>query len=660
MFKAAWPVATVLLALAAVASAAEPPAILIASLGQPVDLAGKWKFKTGDDPSWARPELPDDAWATIRLPEPWGRQGYHGYSGVAWYRLHLRLAPQAGLERPLRLGLTLGMIDSSYEVYAGGVRLGGVGGLPPRPRMEYDRVGTYFIPPSAVGRGGDLVLALRVWKADIKDTNLGGAYHGAFLLGQVDELARRAVLAEVPSLVLAIVFFVVGVYHVQLYERRPELREYFWFGMVAGLSSAYTLLRSQWKYALTGNFMLLKELEYLFLYLVPATMIQFLWLLVGRRITRPLRVVQAVSVAMAVVVAVEPGLWLNLRLLPWWSYAMIVLGGYAFAMVVGEAWRGHPDARTITFGLVMVLGAIVNDIAVDRAWVAMPRLIPYGFAAFVLSMALSLGNRFTRVYRDVQNMGAALEQRVDERTQQLQEANRALSEANLAKSRFVANMSHELRTPLNAVIGYSEMLEELAHDEGQHQFIPDLRRIHSAGTHLLSLINDILDLSKIEAGKMEVHIETVPLPPLIQDVLSTVKPLAEKNDNVLEVRSLRAPAAVEADGIRLKQVLLNLLSNACKFTRHGRITLEVESQAENGGSWALFRVKDTGIGMTAEQLARLFQPFTQADGSTSRKYGGTGLGLALSRHFCQSMKGDVTVESQPGAGSAFTVRLPLG
>jgi signal transduction histidine kinase len=460
--------------------------------------------------------------------------------------------------------------------------------------------------------------------------------------------------------VLAILFFVVGVYHVQLYERRPELREYLWFGVVAGLSCAYTVLRSQWKYSLSSNFLLLKELEYFFLYLVPAAMIQFLWQLVGRRITRPLRIVQALAVTSAVVVAVEPGLWLNLRLLPWWSYAMIALGVYVCAMVLREAWRGHPEARTIAFGLLMVLASIVNDIAVDRAWISTSRLIPYGFTAFVLSMALSLGNRFTRVYRQVQNMGAVLEQRVDERTQQLQEVNRALSEANQAKSRFVANMSHELRTPLNAVIGYSEMLEELAHDEGRHEFIPDLRRIHTSGTHLLSLINDVLDLSKIEAGKMEVHIEPVAVPPLIHDVLSTVKPLAEKNANVLEVKSMAAPASVQADGIRLKQVLLNLLSNACKFTRNGRITLEVSSQAQDGASWALFRVRDTGIGMTAEQLARLFQPFTQADGSTSRKYGGTGLGLALSRHFCQSMKGDVTVESELGAGSAFTVRLPLG
>src|SRR5262245_55147021 len=195
MFKPAW---RGVLALAVPATAAEAPAFLVSSLSEPLDLSGPWKFHTGDDPSFARPDLPDEAWPTIRVPEPWGRQGYHGYSGVAWYRLHVRLTPQAGAGAPVRMGLTLGMIDSSYEVYAGGVLLGGVGGLPPGPRMEYDRIRTYFVPPGAIGRNGDLVLALRVWKADIKDTNLGGAYHGAFLLGQVDELARRELLVEVP------------------------------------------------------------------------------------------------------------------------------------------------------------------------------------------------------------------------------------------------------------------------------------------------------------------------------------------------------------------------------------------------------------------------------------------------------------------------------
>jgi signal transduction histidine kinase len=623
----------------------------------PIDLSGPWQFQTGDDPRRAQPGFADADWPSLRVPQPWGRQGHHGYSGVAWYRRHVALPARA--EDAVPLAITVGMVDSAYEVYANGRLLGGVGALPPRPRMEYDRIRTFPIPPAALAGGGELVVALRVWKSEVKDPNLGGPYHGAFLLGPADELARRAVLAEVPSLLLAVLFLVVGAYHVQLYSRRPELREYLWFGMTALLAAAYTFLRSQWKYGLGLDFLALKEAEYFALYLVPGVMVQFVWLLLARPIGRVLRAVQGLSVASAVAAVAEPGLRLNLLLLPWWSYGVMVLSMFVLAVVLRDAWRGHPEARTIAAGLVLAMAGVLNDIAVDRAWTSMPRLIPWGFAAFVLSMALSLANRFTRVYREVQGLGAALEQRVAERTRQLQDANRALSEANQAKSRFMANMSHELRTPLNAVIGYSEMLEELAHDEGQHEFIPDLRRIHGAGTHLLALINDILDLSKIEAGKMEVQIEDVPVPPLINEVLSTVRPLADRNANVLEVRSLAAPATVQADGIRLKQVLLNLLSNACKFTSNGRVTLEVESMAHDGASWALFRVKDTGIGMTSEELARLFQPFMQADGSTSRKYGGTGLGLALSRHFCRSMNGDVTAESAPGAGSAFTVRLPL-
>ena len=473
MFKAAWRVATALLALAVPAPCDEAPAVLITSLSEPVDLAGAWKFRTGDDPAWARPDYPDEAWATIRVPEPWGRQGYHAYSGVAWYRLRVRLAPQVRPGEPRAPGPDAGHDRQQLRGVRGrGVAGRGRAGCRPGPAWSTTAYGPTTCRRRRWGAAATWCWPCACGRRTSRTRTWAARTTARFLLGQVDQLARREVLVEVPSLVLAIIFFMVGVYHVQLYQRRPELREYLWFGVVAGLSCAYTLLRSQWKYALGSHFLLLKELEYLFLYLVPAVMIQFLWLLIGRPISRPLRVVQALSVAMAVLVAVEPGLWLNLRMLPWWSYSMIVVGVYACGVVMREAWRGHPDARTITVGLMLVLAAIVNDIAVDRAWISGPRLIPYGFAAFVLSMALSLGNRFTRVYREVQNMGAELERRVDERTHQLREANRALSEANLAKSRFVANMSHELRTPLNAVIGYSEMLEELAHDEGPGRVHP--------------------------------------------------------------------------------------------------------------------------------------------------------------------------------------------
>jgi signal transduction histidine kinase/DNA-binding response OmpR family regulator len=234
-------------------------------------------------------------------------------------------------------------------------------------------------------------------------------------------------------------------------------------------------------------------------------------------------------------------------------------------------------------------------------------------------------------------------------------ARREAEEANETKSRFLASTSHELRTPLNAIIGYSEMLQEQAEEEGHPGYIPDLGKIHSAGKHLLAVINDILDLSKIEAGKMELYLETFELRPVIDDVATTVRPLVEQHGNQFELQAAASLGAMRADVTRVRQVLLNLLSNASKFTDQGRITLAVERV----GAEIVFRVRDTGIGMTPDQLGKLFQAFAQADVSTASKYGGTGLGLAISRRFCEMMGGSVTVESTPGSGSTFTVRLPI-
>jgi signal transduction histidine kinase len=239
---------------------------------------------------------------------------------------------------------------------------------------------------------------------------------------------------------------------------------------------------------------------------------------------------------------------------------------------------------------------------------------------------------------------------------EIQDKSRRLAEASQHKSQFLANMSHELRTPLNAIIGVSEMLREDA--EALQQDLEPLDRVLGAGRHLLALINDILDLSKIEAGRMELHLESFAVAPLIDSVVKTVEPMAAKNTNQVAVQCDPEIGTLHADQMRLRQALLNLLSNANKFTERGTITVDARLEQANGRDWITLAVTDTGIGMTPDQMGKLFQEFSQASSSTARKYGGTGLGLAISRGFCQMMGGDITVESAPGRGSTFTIRLP--
>ncbi|MCP4700037.1 MAG: response regulator [Gammaproteobacteria bacterium] len=283
-----------------------------------------------------------------------------------------------------------------------------------------------------------------------------------------------------------------------------------------------------------------------------------------------------------------------------------------------------------------------------------------------------------------------LEQRVQERTAELSRANEQLhseinvrkqaeialqqakneaegactaaEQANVAKSRFLANMSHELRTPLNAIIGYSEILieeAEEAREAGEETAtLVDLLKIKDAGKHLLDLINDVLDISKIEAGKMDIYSETFNVSRVVTEAVNTVRPLAGQNQNTLEVHCADPRGTMHADLTKLRQILLNLLSNACKFTEQNRIELTATKESSQGSPWMVFTVRDRGVGMTPEQQTKLFQAFTQADASTTRKYGGTGLGLTISKHFAEMMGGGIEVDSVQGEGSTFTVRLP--
>ncbi|MBA3273174.1 MAG: response regulator, partial [Chthoniobacterales bacterium] len=315
---------------------------------------------------------------------------------------------------------------------------------------------------------------------------------------------------------------------------------------------------------------------------------------------------------------------------------------------LGNGQWDIPDLRTLLEDIVPK-SSVFNDFELEHDFPAIGRRV------------MLLNARKLQAGHHGELLVLAMEDVTERRRaeEQVAKAKEAAETANKTKSLFLANMSHELRTPLNAILGYSEMLQEEAVDRQlEDEFGSDLKKINAAGKHLLALINDILDLSKIEAGKMELFLENFDIGELILEIASTIRPLVEKNANTLRIECATNLGVMRADQIKVRQGLFNLLSNAVKFTQEGDVTLEATRERMDGSEWIVFRVTDTGIGLSADQIVKLFQDFTQADASTTRKFGGTGLGLALTRRFCQMMGGDVTVHSVPGKGSVFTIKLP--
>ncbi len=314
---------------------------------------------------------------------------------------------------------------------------------------------------------------------------------------------------------------------------------------------------------------------------------------------------------------------------------------------LGNGQWDIPDLRTLLEDIVPT-SSVFNDFELEHDFPVIGRRV------------MLLNARKLREGSHAELLVLAMEDVTERRRAEgeVAKAKEAAETANRTKSLFLANMSHELRTPLNAILGFSEMLQEEAVERNLQDFSTDLHKISTAGKHLLGLINDILDLSKIEAGKMELHLETFAIPSLLDEVFSTIEMQVQKNGNTLEVSCAPEIGRMRADLSKVRQGLFNLVSNAAKFTHNGKIGVEVERQIMDGGEWIIFRVSDTGIGLSSDQMVRLFQSFTQADASTTRKFGGTGLGLALTRRFCQMMSGDVTVHSVLGEGSVFTIKLP--
>ncbi|MGA0059636.1 MAG: response regulator [Planctomycetota bacterium] len=314
---------------------------------------------------------------------------------------------------------------------------------------------------------------------------------------------------------------------------------------------------------------------------------------------------------------------------------------------------GHRVERSDVAGwnFTIVSSTYLPDLSAETFQIVRESL---GILVLILVLVLAVSWRLAGRLTDALGLARASRAEAEEARSRAEEAKVAAEQASRTKSAFLANMSHELRTPMNAIIGYSEMLIEEVEEMEPDETRADLQKIHSAGKHLLSLINDVLDLSKIEAGRMSIHVEDFEVAELVADVVATIQPLVQKNGNQLEVVGAEAAGRMQADVVKTRQALLNLLSNATKFTDSGVVRLVVRAQEDRVG----FVVEDSGIGMTPDQMAKLFEAFVQADSSTTRKYGGTGLGLAISRTFCRMMGGDITVESEVGKGSAFTVDLP--
>jgi len=640
------------LLLVVVAALWTPPRVSAASGGPAIEalppdcaasLAAPWRFRAGDDLAWAGPGFDDSGWARHPVPTGWGFPRFEGE--LVWYRLEVRVDPGCGRSSDRPLGLTIGKVDSAYELYVGGTHLGGVGSLPPVPRSAHDRRRTYVIPDRAVDSEGRLVVALRVWKWSQTRGSVGHLYEGPFLLGPYDALVRRELLSELPTLFLAGVFLLLAALHLLLYWRRRHLSEYLWFAAAAFLVAGYTFLRTQWKYALTDRFLLLKEMEYLALYLLVAAFVQLAWSLMGLRIGPLLRGVQLVYVVAGVAQALTPGLALNGLLLPYGQVGIVVLAIAWLWVVLREAWRKNPEAHIVAVGALVCAAAFLNDIALDRGLFVGPRLSQFGFAALVLSMALSLSDRFWRIHGELDALRCDLEKRVAERT-------RELVEANQAKSEFLATMSHEIRTPLNGVIGTMELLARTRLGPEQRDYVDVARE---SGEALLTIVNDVLDFAKIEAGKLTLRPTELDLVDTLEEVIASFAERAHhKGLELAHLVDENVPTWLRGDPARLRQVLTNLVGNAVKFTEEGQVVVRLGLVDEHATEARVrFEVVDTGIGIAAADQARLFQSFSQLDGSASRSFGGTGLGLAISKQIVELLGGEVGVESEEGRGSTF-------
>lgn len=627
---------------------------------RPLALGGPWRFHPGDRPEWADPSFDDRTWKSIAVPGAWGGQGY-GDVDVAWYRLVLEVAPGSDGA----LGLAMGNVSTGYEVWAGGEKVGALAGPP--PDMAYDRHLVVPLPGQAIDADGTLVLAIRVWRSPAVGHRSGGL-RDAPRLGRLEVLARHSVTAELPRVALVVLFLAVAFQHLLLYVRRPDRWAYLWFSLFVLATALYTLLTLQLRFLLGDHWELFKEIEYAAKFAVPALAIQFLWTFLGQPIGGWLRAYQLSHPILGLLAASTPGLAFNLRLIEWWLPWASLTVAIVSILLVRRLRAGDPEARVLILGGLMLAFAFGWDLLAANNLVPQVYLSPYGLGAVLLSMAVSMGNRFERVQRQLDALRIELEQRVEERTLELDRAKTAAEVANEAKSAFMANISHELRTPMNGIVGGLDLLRRQPLEPGAETFVAVLEE---CSLTLSGFIDDLLDFSHIEEGRLELETADFELRKTVSAVVDLLRPRAREKGLRSTVRFHDGvPPEVHGDAGRLRQVLVNLVDNAIKFSERGEIVVEVEALSDDafategarddGRRWLLrFQVRDSGIGIDEASKDKLFQAFSQADDSSTRRFGGSGLGLAIARHIVELAGGQLDFESQPGEGSTFFFTMPF-
>lgn len=455
-------------------------------------LKGQWRFRPGDDLSWAAPKLDDNSWRPMPLPGRWPAGGYPEHQQLAWYRLTLQLAPElVGSGELSKLAVRMGKVLSAYELYAGGQLVGGVGKLPPLSEITYDQQRVFAIPESAVTDDGRLVLAMRVWGGEnvAVEAWSAGPSSGEFSLGEYDALLMESFIGETPGLLFCVLILAFGCYHLYLYARNPSLETYFWFGLAALNIALYGLMLVQWKYLLDISFLTMKKIEFGAIYLFPAIGIQLVWSLLQLPISRWLRAYQWSFVLLAVTVVAIPGHRVHYLTLHWEQLWLIPILLYSPYVILREARAGNAEARTVAFGTLLFLATCVNDLLIDLAHFDTVRLAPVGFVAILISMAISMANRFTSMFSE-------LETEVADRTAQLSRANQQLARAArvdhltglLNRRGFSEEAASEVRRVLRSGKAFSVVLADV---DNFKQF--NDRHGHACGDHVLKRVGAILE-----------------------------------------------------------------------------------------------------------------------------------------------------------------------